>query len=788
MIRKAILTLGMLAVASAGYAQSKQPCATDDVYREQKALFPGIIEAQEAQLKADIDQYMLGRTTNAHAKTTHHDGTPSWPDDTKQYHIPVVVHIISDYGAGVPFITDADIDGMISRLNGYYSATNPGIPNSIIAPFKPYIGNAHISFHLATKDPFGKPTRGITRHFSQHAAGGDELAKIGTWAPDRYLNIYLENLIGRKPKNGLTLAYATFPTSYDLNPYSQGVIARADQALANPPTGDVTTLAHEVGHFLFLYHTWNSNSADVEEGPCGDDEVDDTPPTFGHFSCSTSKLYDTVCGTGYMKFYDAQTAYHMFKDSSAASKQKNYPDTTNTQNIMDYSACPTQMFTRGQVARMRGALRSAVGFRSNLVDTANLITTGIMDASFNFLPIPDVAPVAEFSVNRPFICADPNSTTTITSRSHNTPDNVAWTFSNGASVGNSANAIVNNSFSQPGWVTISLRAISDVNGVTVEDTLTRSDMLYAADPVSKDPTGYYQDFNHSSYEDSLELSKYPIFNFFGTSHRWEVVDNAGYYDKTSIRYANYETRFPNINNASESPRGDYADFYTPAFNLSGFGSTCNLSFFSAGAFRTTKPSEMNDKLEISVSTDCGQTWDLVDTLKGGRIGNNGYRNENFTPTWMGEWMEQSIPLTGKRGSQTFFRFRFKAGVVNPGQAISGNVPYYGFGSGNNFYLDRIRIVNTPLGVKNGVIMQLGMSVAPNPTNGAATVSLNGGDNSVADLSVTDVTGKLVYSSSVVRTTATTKVEIPASAISVKGMYLVKVVTNGATETQKLIVY
>ena len=61
-------------------------------------------------------------------------------------------------------------------------------------------------------------------------------------------------------------------------------------------------------------------------------------------------------------------------------------------------------------------------------------------------------------------------------------------------------------------------------------------------------------------------------------------------------------------------------------------------------------------------------------------------------------------------------------------------------------------------------------------------------NSTADVNVTDVTGKLVYHTSIVRKNTTTEIEIPAAAISVKGMYLVHVVTNGATETQKLVAY
>ena len=925
MIRKAILTLGVLAATASAYAQSKQPCATDDFYREQKAHFPGIA-AQEAQLKADIDKYITNRLSNPNAKTTHHDGTPSWPDDVETFHIPVVVHVISDYTGGAANISDNDIYGMIARMNTYYSATNSGIPASIIAPFKPYIGNAHVTFHLANKDPKGKPTHGITRHFSQHAAGGDELAKMQGWAPDQYLNIWLENYIGRSVVGGVVQAYATFPTSYTDNPYSQGIISRADQALASGGS----TLAHEVGHFLFLYHVWNSNNAGPDVGVCGDDEVDDTPPTEGHFN-KGCRLYDTLCATGYFKNYDSATYEHMtgvkrrsiidsngvenidvqysdspanfigqtFTTDTAASYlgsisvlvnsvtkggalqmslynstgttliaksdvnpgsggagllkfdfngnmlaantqykfeidtfgggrrtyalraassdaypggimytgpgantpaagndlyfkverlyRIDYPDTANTQNIMDYSSCPTEMFTKGQVARMRGALRSEVGMRSKLISKGNIALTGIWDTVANVAIAPvEITPIAAFSVNRPFVCADQSTSVQFTNRSYNNWNAIQWTFDHGAQDPQSnVTGSLNNTFSQPGWVNVSLTA-SNTAGT---ETITRSNAVYAADPNPKNPIGYYQEFNRSTVVDSIELASFPIFNFFGTNHKWEVVNNAGYYDNTSIRYANYDTRaYADINNLPESPRGDYADFYTPAFDLSNFGNVCNLSFFSAGAFRTNKPSEMNDSLEISMSLNCGLSWTPVDILKGGRLANAGYRNDRFKPNWMSEWKEQSIPVSA-RTNQVFFRFRFKAGVANPATAIYGFPPYSaGLGTGNDFYLDRFTITNTPLGVKNGVIVNLGMNVAPNPTSGAATVSLNGGDNSKAEMTVTDVTGKLVYSSSVVRAATTTKIEIPASVLTVKGMYLVKVVTNGATETQKLVVY
>jgi hypothetical protein len=769
MIRKAILGLGMLAIASVGYAQrSTVPCATDEFYKAQKAVYPGIAE-QEALLKADIDRQLKARAHSPYAKVTAGD-VFNWVDDTTMFHVPVVVHIINDYAAGYPVITDDQIYGMIARLNTYYAATNTGVPGSIIPPFKPYIGNAHITFHLANKDPYGQPTRGITRHYSSHAGGGDELAKIGTWAPDQYLNIYLENYIGRGASAGIVLAYATFPSSYADNPYSQGVISRADQAISG------STFAHEIGHYLSLLHVWNSNGQAVEVGPCGDDEVDDTPPTFGHFSCT--KLYDTVCAKGYFKNYDAATAYTMFKDSSIIFKD--YPDTANVQNIMDYSDCPTQMFTKGQVGRMRATLRSDVGFRNKIVSNWNLNATGIWDTLNNVaIPATDIAPTANFTVNRPFVCADASTTIQFVNRSYNDTSTVEWTFDKGASNPTPTANTVNNSFSQEGWITVSLKASSNAGN----NTMTRSDLAYAADPNPTSPNGYIQEWNAGGDND-----KYPIFNFFNTDHRWEIVGNAGLYDRTSIRYANYDSRNPpNISNAPQSPMGDYADFYTPAFDLSGFGSVCNLSFYTAGAFRTTKPSQMNDKLQVSFSVDCGLTWVNLDSISKGDLGNNGYRTDPFTPNDISNWKEQSLSVP-TRAAQTYFRFRFKAGVADPASAIFGFDPFASLGTGNNFYLDRFKVTTQTLGVKNGVIADLGMSVLPNPTNGAATVRLNGGDGTVADVTVSDVTGKVVFTTSVRRTSAKTQVEIPASALSVKGLYLIKVVTNGATETQKLVAY
>ena len=1086
MIKKLMLTL--CAVALAGYAvkaQTGRSCATSEFHKAQLALHPEIA-IQEASLNAEIDRYISGKmaASSSTAKTAFdpNDDIKPWTQDVTEYHIPIVFHIIYDFTGAAANVTDDQIYNLVGRINQHYNATDPKL-SAIINPFKPYIGNAHVTFHLANKDPNGKPTRGIVREYAYATNGGDESAKIGQWPPNQYLNVYLENVIGRGAGKGIVQAYATFPTDYGTNPYSQGVISRADQVNYPPTFGDEYTITHEIGHFLYLYHPWNNNGREVEDTLCGDDEVDDTPPTVGHFSCGTAKLYDTMCATGYFRDYDSVEYFHRFellgnissnpssnssvtytsdslnfigqsfkpdttdyltsikvrvgaasrsgditslnvyrtngtllasslptnnqlvtagqiltysfaglssplllKDTSykfvinrvsgglglfsldvndsnkyaggtlykgststannavsgidlyfavtgtvrdvAANTTSNkvvwynstypgpnvigqsivmgtaglairsisvranassltgdstsmsiynmaggfmatsdtqkvtagqvltynfrlpvltayttykfvinttkgagvfsldvnnsnpyaggmmyngsgalnavpgsdlyftvdvtrlrrvdYPDTTNTQNIMDYSGCPQEMFSKAQVARMRTALRSDVGNRSNLIDTANLIRTGVMDAAGNFIPPSDITPTALYTVSRPFTCDNSNVGITFVNRSYN--DTIAtadWTFDKTPNTSSNNVASVNNTFTEPGWVTASLTVTG--NNSPGSSTYTRNDLVYVADHNPIDPL-HIEDFNPSDL-----LDHYPIFNYFmNPSYKWELSNNAGFYDKTSMKFANYDPRDQAavtsgqaVNTATQSPRGLYADFYTPAYDLTGFGGNCFLDFYSAGAYRTTKTSYMNDTLLISYTTNCGVTWSKLGTLTRGDLANNGYHPEAYEPTYMGEWKEQSFSIPAiARADQMYFRMRYLPGTDNAYLRYSG----LDFGTGNNFYLDRLAVTANPLGVQNGVIVKLGMSIMPNPTSGAATIRLNGGDNSTADVNVTDVTGKLVYHTSVTRKTATTEIEIPASVLHVKGMYLVHVVTNGATETQKLVAY
>lgn len=757
MVKKSILLLS--AVACLSSVANAQKCATDEMQREYIKLNPKVAQTQQA-----LDLLWRGAlSSNAMIYDKRFDSTYAAEIATK-YYIPVVVHVVHDYNTS-DNVSDADIRKMIATMNIMYNKQNADTAN-VIAPFKPYIGKANFEFRLAWKDPEGNPTNGITRHFSYLTYGGDDQAKLGQWAPDRYLNIWVENRIGRGTVGGTILAYATLPSGAAQFPYSDGIISGA------PYINVDNTVPHEAGHYFNLYHTWNSSQQQAGQA-CGDDEVDDTPPTKGHFS--TCPLYDSSCAQGY------QMTYTYDSNGTLAKAIVDYPDTTNVQNIMDYSSC-TNMFTKQQVLRMRATLKSPTANRNNLVTDANGIITGILDANYNVAGQPTIPPTADLSIEKTvngdrtvYMCADGTTKFTFKNQSWNAPvTGVQWDISNGANPSNPTTATGNIqvTISNPGWVDVKLTA----TGAAGSTDVTKK--VYAADPNYKlNPNdGYIQDFAQNGDRD-----KWPIFNYYNNDNRWEVIDNNGYYDKSCIVYHGYDARtFPK--NLINTPSGDFDDFFTPAFDLSSFpsGSTCNLSYVYAGVYRTFNTDLMKDTLEISYSTDCGNKWVLMKRLTKGDIATKGTLQTAFAPLWQGDWATQSIaiPDAAKSKDKVFFRFRYKPGV-------DGTM--FETGTGNNFYMDRITVTPFATGVNTILNGEKSIALAPNPTNGSSAVVIRGAQNTTAKIVVTDITGKMVYSTQAELKDKFSRVEIPSEAISVKGIYMVQVITGAQTQTEKLVV-
>lgn len=260
------------------FALAQNPCDSPQALERHIKEFPGLktfIEKYIADLNTRIRNYPLHPELHQSAVT-----------------IPVVVHVL--YKNATENISDANIQAQIKIMNDDYRKRNVAATNRIPAAFKNLADDTYIQFRLASRDPFGKPTTGITRKSTTKAyydSVGEEakLPPYGqlNWDPSRYLNIWVCDL--RFGGSDGALGYSSFP--WDTIKIYDGIVMDygcfgPGSAMANYKKGKV--LVHESGHYFGLRHVWG-------DANCGDDFVGDTPtqqapnfgdPAFPHISCS----------------------------------------------------------------------------------------------------------------------------------------------------------------------------------------------------------------------------------------------------------------------------------------------------------------------------------------------------------------------------------------------------------------------------------------------------------------------------------------------------------------------
>lgn len=250
------------------------------------------------------------------------------------YTIPVVVHVV--YKTAAENISEAQIQSQLQVLNDDFRRLNSDANNTWSQA-----DDTQIEFCLATVDPNGNATTGITRTQTTRSSFNPDLDQmkksnqggINPWNPSQYLNIWVCNI-----SDGV-LGYAQFPGGPAA---TDGVVVGYNyfgtMGTAQAPFNLGRTGTHEVGHYLNLYHIWG-------DGPCGsDDNVADTPASDdANYGCANGH---TSCGSADM-----------------------------IENYMDYSddAC-MNLFTTGQKNRMRAVL-AAGGARASLV-TSNVCNGG----------------------------------------------------------------------------------------------------------------------------------------------------------------------------------------------------------------------------------------------------------------------------------------------------------------------------------------------------------------------------------------------------------------------------
>ena len=229
------------------------------------------------------------------------------------YKINVVVHVVYDPNSPAQKISEAQVKSQIAVLNRDFRATNPD-KSKTPSVFSGLVAEPMIEFVLATKDPSGRPTTGITYTATQQESFDDRgnpvkfKSKGGedAWNTKKYLNIWVCKL-----GNGL-LGYAQFPGG---PANTDGVVilntAFGNNGTAAAPYNLGRSATHEIGHFLNLHHIWgdlpNCTGNDLVTDTPGSESPNFGKPAFPHISCHNGPHGDMYIN--YMDYVDDDSMF-----------------------------------------------------------------------------------------------------------------------------------------------------------------------------------------------------------------------------------------------------------------------------------------------------------------------------------------------------------------------------------------------------------------------------------------------------------------------------------------------
>jgi hypothetical protein len=217
---------------------------------------------------------------------------------TSLLRIPVVVHVIQNT-SGTGNLSDTLVQSQIAVLNEDFRA----LPGTTGAGGT----DSQIEFYLATVDPNGAATNGIVHHTSNSwFADSGNYWSTTAWDTARYLNIYTNQASGALgyvpdlPQGGSVLG-----TTADRVVIEYGAFGRP--GIGGAPYDRGRTATHEVGHYLGLFHTFDSGCGSASSCYTTGDRICDTASEANaRFGCPGNA---TSCGTAdpihnYMDYTD----------------------------------------------------------------------------------------------------------------------------------------------------------------------------------------------------------------------------------------------------------------------------------------------------------------------------------------------------------------------------------------------------------------------------------------------------------------------------------------------------
>ena len=566
--------------------QTIVPCASNEMTRKAKMFSPKL--AKQMHQGDSIMNYLAQFPSEARGQNNVHI-------------IPVVVHVI--YNDAVGNISDNQVLDAIRVLNEDFRRMNADTVNTRTT-FRDRAADIEVEFRLATIDPAGNCTNGITRIQSNLTNNAnDNVKSLNIWPNTRYLNIWTVNTIDVGSSVGgivLGYAYRPFPGQPGV---TDGIVIRHDRmGTIGSSNSTGRTLTHEVGHYLGLKHPF-------DDGCFSGDDIADTPPvSTPSFGCD---LQRNTCNNDI----------------------PNLPDMI--ENYMDYANDECQnMFTQGQKTYMKNVLANA-SLRGNVSSTQNLIQTGVLD---NNKCLPDIniyAPQALYCVGEEVRFNDFSFAGGVTARE--------WKFPGGSPA--------TSNLENP-KVTYAAHGVYDVE-LTLTNMAGTATKVYTHKIAIRPSHALWGNWLQQSFENAwLPSLLWHVDDPSGTGRTFQQTTSAGLGDSYSARLLN------DVNMAGRS-----FSIYSPTVDVR-FSSALNLRFDYAFARRQATN---NDELRVFVSPDCGKTWVVrrvfnTNTL----VSAPDMPNGDFIPTQSSEWKNASVFLGGfaNASSDLMFRWEFTSGGGN----------------------------------------------------------------------------------------------------------------------------
>jgi hypothetical protein len=580
--------------------------------------------------------------------------------------IPVVVHIVLP---NPNFITDADVQYFINRLNLDFSGLNPDSANG--SPFFNLRGHSLLRFVLARRTPAGAFTTGIERKSGTTIIGTNTYQPIkhlsdgglDPWDVTQYYNVWVGlaagGLLGIAPGIGVGNQTETTASTTGID----GVCINAVTFTNNPCYTDpdfnlARTAVHEVGHNFGLFHSFGGGCAgtDFQQLTTGqtlpaallvpaDDVPQHSAPTGG-------------CPTG------AQATGCAAFPNPPGKMYQNYMDYTN-------DACMT-MFSKGQVDRMhylienfrpgylttQGHLPPASMVALDAAPLASVNPGGFEVSGCGIINYPSILPCAG-NVTPRFRVTNYGSTT-ITSLT------VGYRFNNGTAVTQSISVNIPtgasyvHAFSTSVSVPIGSHTFkfftSQPNGGTdqtpANDTLTQGITVNAPSTVP--------------VAEGFESTTFP-------ANGWSVSNPNG--DFTWQRTTPGRTPSAgkaSINNYDIDATGNIDELRSPSITVS----AANAYAISYDIAHKNYPGS-NDVLAILVSTNCGQTFTQIYSAAGTALATAGSSTAGYTAPAAGDWVTRTVNIP--------------AALLSSGQILVAFRNTTDFG--NWIHLDNVNIVN-----------------------------------------------------------------------------------------------